>query len=70
MGMKHQNYFYLWLFKNKKKFRLIGRYFPHQFKVNGEFIKVCIVDTMSLNRYLKQGAICQPKIARLLQGLL
>jgi len=70
MGKKGQPYFYFWLFKNKKKFKLIGRYFPHHFQINGQFIRVSIIDTVALNHYLNQGAICKPKIARLFQGLL
>jgi len=70
MGKKNQYYYYLWLFKNNKKFRLIGRYFPHHFRINDQFIRVCIVDTLALTRYIKQGAVFKSKIAKLLQGFL
>jgi ribosomal protein S16 len=70
MGRKGRWFYYLWLFKNKKKFKLIGRYFPHQFKINDQFIKVSIIETTLLNHYIRQGAVCEGKIARLFQGLL
>ena len=69
MGKKNQYFYYLWLFKDKKKFRLIGRYFPHHVKINDQFIKVCIINSMALNHYLSKGAVCEPKVALLFQGL-
>lgn len=70
MGKNNQYYYYLWLFKNNKKFRLIGRYFPHHFRIDNQFIRVCIVDTIFLARCIKQGVVFKSKIAKLLQGFL
>jgi ribosomal protein S16 len=70
MGRKKNWFYYIWLFKNKKKFKLIGRFFPHHFKVDGLIVKVCIVNTLVLNAYIKKGAVMEPKIARLFQGIL
>jgi ribosomal protein S16 len=70
MGRKRQWFYYIWLYNNKKKFKLIGRYFPHHFRVEGQFIKVCIINNLALGHYLRKGAVCNPKIAKLFQGLL
>jgi len=69
MGRKKRWFYYIWLFKNKKKFKLIGRYFPHHFKINDQIVKVCIVNTLLLNSYIKKGVVFDPKIGRLFQGL-
>jgi ribosomal protein S16 len=70
LGRKGQYFYYLWLYKNNKKYRLIGRYFPHHFRADGKFIRVSIINTTALTRYLQKGAVCSPKIAQLFQGLL
>lgn len=70
MGRIRRWFFYLWLYKNKKKFKLIGRYYPHHFKINNKFIKVCIIETNLLSHYIQKGAVCKPKVAKLFQGLL
>jgi len=70
MGRKNQWFYHIWLFKNKKKFRLIGRYFLRDMRIDGQFVKVCIVNTYLLNFYLQKGAVFDPKIFRLFQGLI
>lgn len=70
LGRKKHWFYYLWLYKNKKKYKLIGRYFPQHLKFENQFIKVCILNDLALNYYLKRGAVCKPKIVKFFQGLL
>ena len=69
-GRKGQWFFYIWLFKNNKKYKILGKYFPHHFKVNNNFMRVCVVNVTHLRHYILKGAVCHSKIGQILYSII
>lgn len=70
-GRKGQWFFFIWLFRNNKKYKLIGKYFPHHFRLEERrFMRVCVVNVTLLRHYILKGVVCHPKIGKLLYGIL
>ena len=69
-GRKGQWFYFIWLFKNNKKFKILGKYFPYHFKVNNKFMRVCVVNVTHLRHYILKGAVCHSKIGQILYSII
>ena len=61
---------HIWLFKNNKKYKLLGKYFPHHFKVDNKFMRVCVVNVTHLRHYILKGAVCHSKIGQIIYSII
>ena len=69
-GRKGQWFFFIWLFKNNKKYKLLGKYFPHHFIADKKFIRVCVVNVTHLRHYILKGAVCHQKIGKIIYSII
>jgi len=69
-GRKGQWFFFICLYKNNKKYKLLGKYFPHHFKVDGKFMRVCVVNVTHLRHYILKGAVFHQKIGEIIYSII